>query len=241
MQADPKASTNGHGPSARAQDGTRSELDELRATCRSQAQTIDALNEAVATLRRGAQARKAENAELRAQTRPTPNKRRSPAQAHGSVDRDERTEARFPLDVNAPAAARRTVAAYLGDRVAPTVLDTALLLATELVTNSVRHSDMPPSATVNVAITLTPGTVRLDVDDPGRGGAVAPRSPDHERGGFGLTIVQILSERWGVERAARGGTRVWAQLARAPLTAATTNGLNPVDVLRHQHVPSRGR
>ena len=219
MQADLEASTNGHAPSIERHDRARPELDQLRATCRRQARVIDALTDAVLTLRRGAQALKAENADLRAQTAEARNRRPSPARAHGRVHGGERTEARFALDVHAPAAARSTVAACLADRVAPTVLDNALLLATELVTNSVRHSDMPADATVGVAITLTPADVRLDVDDPGRGGAVAPRPPDHETGGFGLHLVHTLSERWGVERAAQGGTRVWAQIPRAPVTA----------------------
>ena len=99
------------------------------------------------------------------------------------------------------------------------MLDDAPPLATELVANSVRHSGMPASAGVVVAITLTSASVRIDVDDPGCGGAIAPRPPDPDSGGFGLNLVQTLSERWGVERAARGGTRVWAQLPRAPVTA----------------------
>ena len=104
------------------------------------------------------------------------------------------------------------------------MLDNALLLVTELVSNSVRHSGMPAGAGVVVGLTLTPADVRIDVDDPGRGGAIAPRPPDPESGGFGLNLVQTLSERWGVERAAQGGTRVWAQLARAPLTAPASSG-----------------
>jgi hypothetical protein len=50
----------------------------------------------------------------------------------------------------------------LGDRVARSVSDDALLLATELITNSVRHSGMPASAGVVVGFTLTPAAVRLD-------------------------------------------------------------------------------
>jgi anti-sigma regulatory factor (Ser/Thr protein kinase) len=219
MQADRKASTNGRAASARQRDGEGSEFDELRATCRRQASVIDALAEAVGVLRRGTQALRAETDSLRAQIRPAHGARRAPARAHDGVERGERTEARFPIDVHAPAAARRSVAACLGDRVPPGVLDNALLVATELVTNSVRHSGMPATASINVAVTLTHGNVRLDVDDPGRAGAVAPRLPGDEGGGFGLNIVQALSERWGVERAAQGGTCVWAQLALAPMTA----------------------
>ena len=44
-------------------------------------------------------------------------------------------------------------------------------------------------------------------------------------GGFGLNLVQMLSERWGVERLAGGGTQVWAQLARAGgVSAGGANG-----------------
>jgi two-component sensor histidine kinase len=89
----------------------------------------------------------------------------------------------------------------------------------ELVTNSVRHSGMPAGAELIVSADVTPGMVRLDVEDGGRGGTVVPHRPKLEaRGGFGLNLVQALSERWGMERVAEGGTRVWAQLARAPLT-----------------------
>jgi hypothetical protein len=35
-----------------------------------------------------------------------------------------------------------------------------------------------------------------------------------------LNLVQTLSERWGTERAAAGGTRVWAQLLLTPSTTA---------------------
>ena len=89
----------------------------------------------------------------------------------------------------------------------------------ELVTNSVRHSGVPAGAELIVSVDLTPGMVRLEVEDPGRGGTIAAHRPDLETGGgFGLNLVQALSERWGIERVAKGGTRVWAQLARVPLT-----------------------
>jgi hypothetical protein len=40
-------------------------------------------------------------------------------------------------------------------------------------------------------------------------------------GGMGLNLVQLLRERWGLERVLAGGTRVWALLAfAAPLAPA---------------------
>jgi hypothetical protein len=45
---------------------------------------------------------------------------------------------------------------------------------------------------------------------------IAPQPQDLLKGGgMGLNLVQMLSERWGVVRAAEGPTRVWAQLPRA--------------------------
>jgi hypothetical protein len=34
--------------------------------------------------------------------------------------------------------------------------------------------------------------------------------------------VQVLSGRWGLERVAEGGTRLWAQLPRAPVTTSAS-------------------
>jgi len=190
----------------------------LQSTCRRQARAIDALSKAVSNLRRGARALKAENAELRADADRMHRGRRS-VLPDASWEGGERIEARLALDVQAPAAARSVVADCLGDRVARSVLDTAQLLVSELVTNSVLHSGMPAGAAATVSVELTPAMVRLDVQDPGRGGAIAPRRPEPlTGGGFGLNLVQALSERWGVERVAQGGTRVWAQVPRAPLT-----------------------
>jgi len=95
------------------------------------------------------------------------------------------------------------------------VLETALLLVSELVSNSVRHSGVPEGEDVVVRVRLWQDGFRLEVEDPGRSGVIAPKAPDVLRGGgMGLQLVQTLSERWGVTRAAEGPTCVWAQLPR---------------------------
>jgi anti-sigma regulatory factor (Ser/Thr protein kinase) len=132
----------------------------------------------------------------------------------GSAHRPESLAVRLPLDTRAPGAARLVLAVFLRDRVAPAKLADAQIVMSELVTNSVRHSGASEAA-VMVRAELTRDSIRLDVEDPGREGVVAPRRPDHAvGGGFGLNLVQTLGERWGFERRAAGGTRVWAQLAR---------------------------
>jgi len=65
MQADQKASSNGHTPFAKSRPDVRSELDELRTAYRRQALVIDTLTAAVSRLRAGASALKEDNADLR--------------------------------------------------------------------------------------------------------------------------------------------------------------------------------
>ena len=206
-------------------ESARSELNRLRATCRSQALAIDVLEDAVSALRRGAAALKAENADLRAEQDRLQNGHRGRARVGGGLRAAEPFDAgaasavRFPCDVSAPGAARIVVAQCLRDQVAPDVLDNAQLLVSELITNSVRHSGAGTDDSVGVRISLSRTMVRLEVEDGGGEGAVALRRPDLNGGGFGLQLVQALSERWGMERVAEGGTRVWAQLQRTTATA----------------------
>jgi len=126
-------------------------------------------------------------------------------------------ETRLPIDVKAPSAARRAVAHVLAGRVTDAVLGSVQLVVSELVTNSVRHSGGTLTDLIVVRVGLTPTAIRLQVEDPGDGGAVSLREPDVERGGgFGLNLVQTVSERWGLDRVAGGGTRVWAELPWEP-------------------------
>jgi anti-sigma regulatory factor (Ser/Thr protein kinase) len=218
MQPHQAGLTNGRRGSLTEPDSARSEREGLQATCRRQAHLIDTLSEAVLALRSGAAALKAENADLRAADGRIRNRgsgRRRASNGTGDGDMHEP----LALDARAPAAARIVVADALRGRVAASVLADVQLVMSELVTNSVRHSAASAGGVV-VRVQLTGTMVRLEVEDLGRGGVPAPRPPDLKGGGgFGLNLVQALSERWGLEHVLAGGTRVWAQLPRAPLTA----------------------
>ena len=113
-------------------------------------------------------------------------------------------------------AARSTVERWLSGRVSATLYDDVRLLVSELVTNSVRHAQLTPDATIRVSVALIYGAVRIEVEDPGDG-AIAAVAPDREHGGgFGLYLVEILAERWG--STSDGKTCVWAELAVTPAT-----------------------
>jgi anti-sigma regulatory factor (Ser/Thr protein kinase) len=216
MPAEEKARTNGNAPFAGEHADVQLQLRELQTACRRQAGTIGALGEAVGALRTGARALKAENAGLRAEVSRLHHRRLAPVAAERETDDEHATEDSIALNVDAPAAARAIATATLRGRVPATVLERARLLATELATNSVLHSGAGAEATLIVRVTLTRATVGVEVEDPGHDGTIAPRAGDAVTGrGFGLGLVQTLSESWGLERAAAGGTRVWARLARA--------------------------
>lgn len=92
------------------------------------------------------------------------------------------------------------------------VLDDLRLLVSELVANGVLHGQLQPHDSLRLRVAYADGTVRGEVRDPGYNGPPCPKPVDPETpGGFGLHLVERLSDRWGVERAA--DTRVWFELA----------------------------
>jgi len=144
---------------------------------------------------------------------------RGGAVVRASVETADTLKLSLPLDDRGPRAARTALDGLRG-RMAPAVLDDAQLVVSELVTNAVRHSCVSDGGLVVLFVELTGTMVRLEVTDPGCSSLIAPRAPDLENGGgFGLHVVRALSERWGLEQVATGGTRVWAQLPRVPRAA----------------------
>jgi anti-sigma regulatory factor (Ser/Thr protein kinase) len=115
----------------------------------------------------------------------------------------------IPRDSMAPAAARRAVerlAGTLDDDLIPQVK----LLVSELITNSVKYGG-EGAITLNLDVER-PGKLRADVVDQGLGFVpVARDRPATEAGGWGLHLVQTLSDRWGVRE---GSTHVWFEIER---------------------------
>jgi anti-sigma regulatory factor (Ser/Thr protein kinase) len=89
----------------------------------------------------------------------------------------------------------------LADLLPPEKLEDVRLVVSELVTNSVLHAGLSPNDQISLTVTVSAGSVRGRVCDPGPGFEVpsepCPRSD--MRGGWGLPIVETISDRWGVE------------------------------------------
>jgi anti-sigma regulatory factor (Ser/Thr protein kinase) len=214
-----EVSSNGRPPPPAEAAGARPQPDGLGLAGRWQAQGLEFLGAALSASRDAAAAWRKGYARSRAADGRPARERGAGARDGRMPDAGERLVVSLPLDAEAPAAARCMVE-RLGGRVPAQVLVDTRLVVSELVTNSVRHSGVSTGAVV-VRVELTGAMVRIEVEDPGRVGVIAARVPDLS-GGFGLNLVQGLSERWGLERVAAGGTRVWAQLAhdRADAPAA---------------------
>jgi anti-sigma regulatory factor (Ser/Thr protein kinase) len=109
---------------------------------------------------------------------------------------------------DAPAAARRAL-----DRFSPHVPEGRMrdvrLLVSELVTNAVRHAGLAEEDRIRLMVQLRERVLRVEVHDPGAGFERRPPSPDPARAsGWGLYLVEELSDRWGIE-GLRPGTRIW--------------------------------
>jgi anti-sigma regulatory factor (Ser/Thr protein kinase) len=115
----------------------------------------------------------------------------------------------LPVDLRAPHTVRRALEALE----LPVLSSDVLLVASELVTNAVRHSGCGPEESIKVHAYTDGSLITLSVRDPGRSGldARVRSGDDSGHGGFGLKIVEQLSTRWGADRSC--GYRVWAELA----------------------------
>lgn len=106
-------------------------------------------------------------------------------------------------NANAPAVSRSRISS-MRNSLEPRC-DDVLLLVSELVSNSVRHTG---SCDIDVRVRATDGRIRVEVSDEGPG-----FTRDTPRGdGLGLTIVDKLADSWGIEPGER--FTVWAELTR---------------------------
>ncbi|HYT29316.1 MAG TPA: ATP-binding protein [Actinomycetota bacterium] len=115
-----------------------------------------------------------------------------------------------PAALEAPGVVRDALGAF-EDHVPPQMLEDARLMATELVTNAVRHGGLARSEALDVVAEGSPRGVRVEVIG-GRRPFPAPEPPPHlATSGWGLYLVGRLSTRWGMFRGGNG-TSVWFEI-----------------------------
>ncbi len=119
-------------------------------------------------------------------------------------------EAKLDPSRRAAGEARKLVS-QLKARGIDSVIDDLALLVSELVTNSYRYGGLDEGDSISLNVSKKGKTIRVEIEDPGRGATVpAPRRPTAD-GGWGLEIVRRTADRWGTHKGA-GGTVVWFEL-----------------------------
>ncbi len=113
----------------------------------------------------------------------------------------------LPRASSAPAAARQIIDGL--ERLRPDVAVNARLLVSELVANAVRHVRREGQIGMHVAVHND--SLHVEVVDPGAGFTPRARTAQSPLGsGWGLHLVDELSDRWGVDSS--GPTRVWFEI-----------------------------
>ncbi|WP_410575350.1 ATP-binding protein [Amycolatopsis sp. cmx-4-61] len=116
------------------------------------------------------------------------------------LDRSPRTSAR----------ARGFVRGICAEWMVPELAEDAELIATELVENTLRHTDSAP----RLGLELRRGTLAVEVSDDSARPAVLREELDPADAGLGLRMITKVAKRWGSSRSRAGGKTVWALLAR---------------------------
>jgi anti-sigma regulatory factor (Ser/Thr protein kinase) len=130
----------------------------------------------------------------------------------------------FSGGLTAPRHARRAVREALKDVLPQPRLADVELIVSELATNSVRHSGAGEAAELSLEAAVEPDRVRVRLFDPGRG--FEPHTPappaTGSAGGYGLILLEQLSDRWGVQR--ENGFSVWFEVLRDRLPFGDDRG-----------------
>jgi anti-sigma regulatory factor (Ser/Thr protein kinase) len=129
-----------------------------------------------------------------------------------SVGRRGGAEAQLdlPLALTSVARARRFVEQMVREWELEQLLDDALMVSSELVTNAVTHAQ----SSCRIRLTLNPARLRIAVMDAGAG-TPEPMPPSQtEEHGRGLYMVDAVTTAWGLEEVPGDGKLVWAELAR---------------------------
>lgn len=114
----------------------------------------------------------------------------------------------IPAARQAPGLARRATGEVLTSWQIAHLAESAVLIVSELVTNSVKHST---GSLLRLQMQITGTWLRIEVHD------ADPRWPQPstptglDESGFGLVLVDALADRWGVCDNATGKA-VWAEL-----------------------------
>ncbi|MEA2316144.1 MAG: hypothetical protein QOD44_333 [Solirubrobacteraceae bacterium] len=136
----------------------------------------------------------------------------------GAVGRHRVLNLRLRGGPLAPSAARAALDGLDDEGFADTEAQSARLLVSEVVTNSVRHAGATGDDWIGFDVELSPSLLRVQVTDHGPGFHPTPSmAPLDEPSGRGLFLVSEIADRWGTDD---HGRHVWFELDRTASEAA---------------------
>lgn len=136
-------------------------------------------------------------------------------EAAATVESERTLRLEIPSTLMAPRTARVALKELLADHpLAAPQLNTLTLLVSEIVTNAVTHAE--GEGVVEFNVTVTADLTRVRVSDGGEGFAWPAESlpPGRVGGGYGITLLDGQSSRWGTRRVP-GRFTVWFELDHA--------------------------
>ena len=136
------------------------------------------------------------------------------ATRHDTDDVMETAKERFPADLKSAGAARRFVNGILDGWGCTDLQDGASLLVSELVTNAVVHAH----SSVELAVHLRPGRVRIEVIDTAREHVRRRDAKDDEQSGRGMALIEAIAVAWGID-SLLSGKSVWFEMPRPDAAA----------------------
>ena len=114
----------------------------------------------------------------------------------------------LPAHSSSPRRARQFVDEVLHRWQRDGAIDRLALIASELVTNAVRHAQTE----ITIELSAEEGALHLEVFDRGAGRPVFLDHDPDQPGGLGLPIVEALASSWGMRPREGGGKGVWAEV-----------------------------
>ena len=121
----------------------------------------------------------------------------------------ERAGVTLASELRSAGLARRFVDETLSRWNCGDLFDTVALLVSELVTNAVIHA----GSAVEVAVSLTPDVVRVDVFDDDTTPPAPRDAADTDTSGRGMAILDAYASSWGVDTN-DAGKSVWFEVPR---------------------------
>jgi CheY-like chemotaxis protein len=123
-----------------------------------------------------------------------------------------RASGRFPAHGRSAGEARSVVRDTLDGWCDEERLDDVALCVSELITNAVVHAGSEPQLLVHVR----PDAIHVEISDDSDVLPVMRGARPEDTSGRGVSLLGMLSDRWGARRRSGGGKTVWFEIERSP-------------------------